>query len=139
MSSMTIGGRNVGRTRTSRIAAQNLMEGDECFLASKAHALPRPKRGDPRESVRVAHINRDEAMGVISVRFSDRKWVSFDWDERVAIVETPERHLFRRNSLRRNLYPNYMTVEALRSKVEFPVPTPKGNRKAKRKTKRSRR
>lgn len=78
----------------SRIAAQNLMEGDEFLL-----------RGE--DSIFVESIKRNEAKGTVVVSFDDGDVRRFQWDQKVSIDETPERQAFRRN-LRRNGYPNYL-------------------------------
>jgi hypothetical protein len=122
MTTMATNARNVRIRNRSRIAAQNLMEGDECL-----------RRGAP--SVRVTRITRSESdfygEGSVTVRFDDGSKRTFVWDERVSIVETPDRHRYRRNSLRRNGYKNYLVVRAM---VESPTPTPKRKPKKKRPT-----
>jgi hypothetical protein len=81
----------------SRIAAQNLMEGDEFIM-----------RGEP--NVFVTKISRNEDKGTVLVTFSNGMKRKYSWDRKASIVETPTRNRFRRNSLRRNGYPNYLTV-----------------------------
>lgn len=81
----------------SRIAAQNIMEGDEYIM-----------RGEP--NIYVESIKRNEDKGTVRVTFDDGSVRKFVWDQRVLINETPERHSYRRNSLRRNDYPNYLEV-----------------------------
>jgi hypothetical protein len=78
----------------SRISAQNIMEGDQFIL-----------RGEP--NIFVEKVTRNEDAGVVTVSFDDGTKRRFDWNDKISIVETPERNLFRRNSLRRNGYPNY--------------------------------
>lgn len=95
MTNMATNARNVRIENRSRIAAQNLMEGDEVLM-----------RGAP--SVFVERIARSEARGTVTVTYSNGTRRKFEWDERVSIGETPQRHLYRRNSLRRNGYPNYL-------------------------------
>jgi len=118
MATMATNGRNVKVRNRSRIAAQNLMEGDECL-----------RRGEP--SVRVVRIQRTETAfsGTVKVTYDNGKTQRYDWDERVSIAETPERHRYRRNSLRRNGYQNYLVVRAVKSS---PTPTPKRKPKSKR-------
>lgn len=83
----------------SRIAAQNLMEGDTFIM-----------RGEP--NLQVFSVRRNEKNGTIKVTLSDESNRTFDWNDKVSIVETPARHSFRRNSLRRNGYPNYLNYIA---------------------------
>lgn len=126
MGSMATNGRNVRIKNRSRIAAQNLMEGDECL-----------RRGEP--SVRVTRIVRDEYIygdGTVTVSFNDGTKQKYEWNERVSIAETPERHSYRRNSLRRNGYRNYLTVCKVRAVAASPTPTPKRKPKSKRTTRR---
>ena len=92
---MTVNGPNVRVLNRSRIASQNLMEGDEFLL-----------RGEP--SLFVQSIRRNEDKGTVSVTFDNGTKRRFAWGDKVSIRETPERHSFRRNSLRRNDYPNYL-------------------------------
>jgi hypothetical protein len=121
---MATNGRNVKVRNRSRIAAQNLMEGDECL-----------RRGEP--SVRVVRIQRTETLvsGTVKVTYDNGETQRYNWDERVSIVETPERHRYRRNSLRRNGYQNYLVVRAVKSSPT-PTPTPKRKPKSKRTTRR---
>jgi hypothetical protein len=93
--------RNTKNSYRSRIAAQNLMEGDTFIM-----------RGEPNLSV--WHIKRNEKKGIIVVSLSDETYRTFDWNDKVSIVETPDRNRFRRNSLRRYGYPNYMDYSASR-------------------------
>ena len=116
MNNMATNGRNVRIENRSRIASQNLMEGDECLM-----------RGAP--SIRVQSIRRSEANRTVTVTFDNGTKRKFEWDERVSIVETSERHLYRRNSLRRRGYPNYLKVT---NKASKPIVATK-NRKAKKK------
>jgi hypothetical protein len=81
----------------SRVAAQNLMEGDEFIM-----------RGEP--NIFVTKINRNEDNGTVAVTFSNGMKRKYSWDRKASIVETPNRHRYRRNSLRRNGYPNYLKV-----------------------------
>jgi len=122
MATMATNGRNVRIRNRSRIAAQNLMEGDECL-----------RRGEP--SVRVTRIVRDEYIygdGTVTVSFDNGTKQKYEWNERVSIAETPDRHRYRRNSLRRNGYRNYLTV----CKTRAASPTPKRKPKSKRTTRR---
>lgn len=92
---MTTNGRNVRILTRSRIAAQNLMEGDEFLL-----------RGEP--SLFVDSICRNEDKGTVRVRFENGVTRVFGWNQRVSIKEKSlHRHRFRRNTLRRAGYPNY--------------------------------
>lgn len=123
MATMATNGRNVRIRNRSRIAAQNLMEGDECL-----------RRGEP--SVRVTRIVRDEYIygdGTVTVSFDNGTKQKYEWNERVSIAETPDRHRYRRNSLRRNGYRNYLTVCKTRAAS---TPTPKRKPKSKRTTRR---
>ena len=123
MATMATNGRNVRIRNRSRIAAQNLMEGDECL-----------RRGEP--SVRVTRIVRDEYIygdGTVTVSFDNGTKQKYEWNERVSIAETPDRHRYRRNSLRRNDYRNYLTVCKTRAAS---TPTPKRKPKSKRTTRR---
>lgn len=81
----------------SKIAAQNLMEGDEFVM-----------HGEP--NIFVTKVNRNEAKGTVIVTFSNGMKRKYTWDRKATILETPNRNRFRRNSLRRNGYPNYLTV-----------------------------
>jgi len=117
MTTMATNGRNVRIRNRSRIAAQNLMEGDEFLM-----------RGAP--NIRVVRISRSELCSV-TVTFDNGTKRKFEWDDRVSIAETPDRHRYRRNSLRRNGYKNYLVVRAM---VESPTPTPKRKPKRKRPT-----
>ena len=94
---MKTNGPNVLIPTRSRIASQNLMEGDEFLL-----------RGE--DSLYVESIRRNEAKATVSVTFDNGETRKFQWDQKVSIAETPERHAFRRNSLRRQDYPNYLEV-----------------------------
>lgn len=93
------GKRKAMQRNRSRISAQNLMEGDECLL-----------RGGV--SLYVHEISRNEAKGTVKVFFDDGNRWNLTWDQKVSIRETPERHAYRRNSLRRNGYPNYLAEVA---------------------------
>lgn len=94
---------NASRTRStnkgyrSHIFAQNLMEGDEFVM-----------RGEP--NIFVTKINRNEDKGTVSVTFSNNMKRRYDWNDRAWIIEYPSRNSYRRNSLRRNGYPNYLAV-----------------------------
>ena len=92
---MKTNGPNVLIPTRSRIASQNLMEGDEFLL-----------RGEP--SLFVQAIRRNEDKGTVNVTFDNGTRRKFVWGQKVSITETPERHAYRRNSLRRNDYPNYL-------------------------------
>lgn len=94
---MSVNGPNVRIQNRSRIASQNLMEGDEFLL-----------RGEP--SLFVESIRRNEDKGTVNVTFDNGTRRKFVWDQKVSIVETPARNSYRRNSLRRNDYPNYLEV-----------------------------
>ena len=78
----------------SRIAARNLMEGDEFIMA-----------GEP--NIYVTKIVRNEAKGTIQVTFTNDMKRKYKWSAFAVISETPQRHLYRRNQLRRNGYMNY--------------------------------
>jgi hypothetical protein len=82
----------------SRIAAQNIMEGDEFIL-----------RGEP--NIMIDSIRRNEEKGTVLVTFEGGTKRKFAWNDKVSIVETPERNLFRRNSLRKQGYPNYFDAK----------------------------
>ena len=124
MPTMTTNGRNVRIENRSRIAAQNLMEGDVYLM-----------RGEP--NLVVDRIRRSEENGTVIVTFNNGTKRKFEWDDRVSIVETPERHRYRRNSLRRKGYRNYMTVCATtRAAVVSTTPTPKRKPKSKPATRR---
>ena len=98
MKTMATNGRNVRNHRNrSRIAVQNLMEGDQHIVEGAV-------------SLSVSHIRRNQEAGTVTVTFGNGSKRRFEWDERIDIIETPERHRYRRNSLRRNGYRNYMTV-----------------------------
>ena len=123
MATMATNGQNVKIKTRSRIAAQNLMEGDECL-----------RRGEP--SVRVTRIVRNECLygdGTVTVSFDNGTKQRYEWNDRVSITETPDRHQYRRNSLRRNGYRNYLTVCKTRAAS---YPTPKRKPKNKRTTRR---
>ena len=128
MATMATNGRNVKIKTRSRIAAQNLMEGDECL-----------RRGEP--SMRVTRIVRNECLygdgGTVTVSFDNGTKQRYEWNDRVSITETPDRHQYRRNSLRRNGYRNYLTVCKTRA-ASSPTssPTPKRKPKNKRTTRR---
>jgi len=119
---MTTNGRNVRIRNRSRIASQNLMEGDEFLM-----------RGAP--NLRVVRISRSE-LDCVTVTFDNGTKRKFEWNERVSIAETPERHRYCRTSLRRNGYPNYLTVCKTRAVASSPTPTPKRKPKSKRPTRR---
>lgn len=95
MPTMTVNGPNVRIKNRSRIAAQNIMEGDEFLL-----------RGQP--SLIVDSITRNEDKGFVKVTFEGGETRRFAWNSKVSIKETAERNAFRRNSLRRYGYPNYL-------------------------------
>jgi hypothetical protein len=87
----------VNTSYRSRIAAQNLLEGDEFVM-----------RGEP--NIFVTKITRNETKGTITVTFTNGMKRKYTWNRKAVIMETPDRHLFRRNSLRRQGYPNYFVV-----------------------------
>ena len=82
----------------SRIAAQNIMEGDEFIL-----------RGEP--NILIDSVRRNEEKGTVIVTFEGGTKRKFMWNAKASIVETPERNLFRRNSLRKQGYPNYFDAK----------------------------
>jgi len=94
---MATNGQNVRIQNRSRIAAQNLLEGDEFLL-----------RGEP--SLEVESIRRSESKGSVRVSFTNGTTRKFEWGQKVSVADTPERHSFRRNSLRRQGYPNYNDI-----------------------------
>ena len=94
---MTVNGPNVKIKSRSRIAVQNIMEGDEFLL-----------RGEP--SLFVSKVSRNEAKNTVTITFEDGSRRRYDWGAKVSINETSDRHSYRRNSLRRNGYPNYFEV-----------------------------
>lgn len=96
---MTVNGPNVRIQNRSRVASQNLMEGDEFLL-----------RGEP--SLFVESIRRNEDKGTVNVTFDNGTRRKFVWGQKVSIAETPARNSYRRNSLRRQDYPNYLEVIA---------------------------
>jgi len=85
------------QNRRSYIAAQNLMEGDEFVM-----------RGEPNTFVQT--IRRNEDKGTVNVTFDNGMKRRYDWGNKALIIETPQRHSFRRNSLRRQGYPNYNDI-----------------------------
>jgi hypothetical protein len=82
----------------SRIASQNIMEGDEFIM-----------RGEP--NIFVETVKRNEDKGTVIVAFSNGTKRKFVWNAKASIVETTERNLFRRNSLRKQGYPNYFDAK----------------------------
>ena len=97
---MTTNGRNIRIANRVRIAAQNMLEGDEFLL-----------RGEP--SLFVESITRNESKGTVRVRFENGETRTFDWNQKVSIKEKSDhRASFRRNTLRRAGYPNYYTYSA---------------------------
>jgi hypothetical protein len=97
---MTTNGRNIRIANRVRIAAQNMLEGDEFLL-----------RGEP--SLFVESISRNESKGTVRVRFENGEIRTFDWNQKVSIKEKSDhRASFRRNTLRRAGYPNYYTYSA---------------------------
>ena len=97
---MTTNGRNVKIANRIRIAAQNMLEGDEFLL-----------RGEP--SLFIESISRNESRGTVRVRFENGEIRTFDWDQKVSIKEKSDhRAAFRRNTLRRAGYPNYYAYSA---------------------------
>jgi hypothetical protein len=81
----------------SYIAAQNLMEGDEFVMRNEANIF-------------VEKIRRNEDKATVGVTFSNGMKRKYTWGDKALIIETPARHSYRRNSLRRNEYPNYLEV-----------------------------
>lgn len=81
----------------SYIAAQNLMEGDEFVM-----------RGEP--NIFVETVRRSEERNTVTVTFNNGMKRKYTWGDKALIIETPSRHSYRRNSLRRNGYPNYFDV-----------------------------
>jgi hypothetical protein len=81
----------------SWIAAQNIMEGDEFVM-----------HGEP--NIFVEKVRRNEDKGTVAVTFSNGMKRKYTWGRKALIVETAARHAYRRNSLRRNGYPNYFDV-----------------------------
>jgi len=97
---MTTNGRNIKITNRIRVAAQNMLEGDEFLL-----------RGEP--SLFVESISRNESRGTVRVRFENGEIRTFEWDQKVSLREkSAHRAAFRRNTLRRAGYPNYYTYSA---------------------------
>jgi hypothetical protein len=121
MTIMATNARNVRIENRSRIAAQNLMEGDEVLM-----------RGEL--SVFVERISRSEARGTVTVTYSNGTRRKFEWNERVSIGETPQRHLYRRNSLRRKGYRNYL--KEVLNLLAKPKANPTPKRKPKKKSRR---
>ncbi len=87
--------RKMNKTRRSRVAAQNLMEGDEFVM-----------HGEP--NIFIEKIVRNEDNGTVTVTFDNGMKRKYSWGHKALILETAERNSFRRNSLRRNGYPNYL-------------------------------
>jgi hypothetical protein len=81
----------------SWIAAQNIMEGDEFVM-----------HGEP--NIFVEKVRRNEDNGTVTVTFSNNMKRKYSWGRKALIIETAARHAYRRNSLRRNGYPNYFDV-----------------------------
>lgn len=81
----------------SWIAAQNIMEGDEFVM-----------HGEP--NIFVEKVRRNEDNGTVTVTFSNNMKRKYSWGRKALIIETAARHAYRRNSLRRNGYPNYLKV-----------------------------
>ena len=97
---MTTNGRNIRISNRIRVAAQNMLEGDEFLL-----------RGEP--SLFVESIARNENKGTVRVRFECGEVRTFEWDQKVSLKEkSAHRAAFRRNTLRRAGYPNYYTYSA---------------------------
>jgi len=97
---MTTNGRNIRISNRIRVAAQNMLEGDEFLL-----------RGEP--SLFVESITRNESKGTVRVRFECGESRTFAWDQKVSLKEkSAHRAAFRRNTLRRAGYPNYYTYSA---------------------------
>jgi len=94
---MSTNGRNIRINNRIRVAAQNMLEGDEFLL-----------RGEP--SLFVESIARNENKGTVRVRFESGEIRTFDWNQKVSLKEKSDhRAAFRRNTLRRAGYPNYYT------------------------------
>jgi len=97
---MTTNGRNIKIANRIRVAAQNMLEGDEFLL-----------RGEP--SLFVESITRNESRGTVRVRFENGEIRTFEWNQKVSLKEkSGHRAAFRRNTLRRAGYPNYYTYSA---------------------------
>lgn len=97
---MTTNGRNIRISNRIRVAAQNMLEGDEFLL-----------RGEP--SLFVESITRNENKGTVRVRFECGEVRYFEWNQKVSLKEkSAHRAAFRRNTLRRAGYPNYYTYSA---------------------------
>ena len=95
MATMTVNGPNVKIKTRSRISVQNIMEGDEFLM-----------RGEP--SLFVEKVSRNEQKNTVTVSFDNGTRRRYTWGAKVSINETRERNAYRRNSLRRNGYPNYL-------------------------------
>lgn len=97
---MTTNGRNIRISNRIRVAAQNILEGDEFLM-----------RGEP--SLFVERITRNENKGTVRVRFECGEVRTFEWDQKVSLKEkSAHRAAFRRNTLRRAGYPNYYAYSA---------------------------
>jgi len=57
-----------------------------------------------------SRISRNEAKNTVTITFDDGTRRRYTWGAKVSIKETSERNAYRRNSLRRNGYPNYFEV-----------------------------
>jgi hypothetical protein len=100
MPTMLTNGRNIRIQNRIRVAAQNILEGDEFLM-----------RGEP--SLFVESITRNENKGTVRVRFECGETRTFAWDQKVSLKEkSAHRAAFRRNTLRRAGYPNYYTYSA---------------------------
>jgi hypothetical protein len=100
MPTMLTNGRNIRIQNRIRVAAQNILEGDEFLM-----------RGEP--SLFVESITRNENKGTVRVRFENGETRTFAWDQKVSLKEkSAHRAAFRRNTLRRAGYPNYYTYSA---------------------------
>lgn len=100
MPTMLTNGRNIRIQNRIRVAAQNILEGDEFLM-----------RGEP--SLFVESITRNENKGTVRVRFECGETRTFAWDQKVSLKEkSSHRAAFRRNTLRRAGYPNYYTYSA---------------------------
>jgi hypothetical protein len=73
------------------------MEGDEFVM-----------RGEP--NIFGEKIVRNEAKNTVVVTFDNGMKRKYTCNDRALIIETPSRNSYRRNSLRRNGYPNYTEV-----------------------------
>ncbi len=97
---MTLNGPNVLIPTRTRIVAQNMLETDEFLM-----------RGEP--SLFVKSIKRNPTKGTVKVSFDCGEVRTFDWNQKVSIkTKSAHRENFRRNTLRKQGYPNYLTYSA---------------------------